>query len=61
MFSPIKGKHKAKLCQLCELNDGDNTKEIDFCYLYHEARKETFKPSSFLSTFKKAGLVPSDP
>jgi hypothetical protein len=61
MFSPIKGKYKDKLYQLCELNDGDNTKKKDFCHLYHEARKETFKPSSFLSAFKKAGLVPFDP
>jgi hypothetical protein len=40
MFSPIKGKYKDKLYQLCELNDGDNTKKKDFCHLYHEARRE---------------------
>jgi hypothetical protein len=61
MFSPIKGKHKDKLYQLCELNDGDNTKKKDFCHLYHEARKETFKPSNFISAFKRAGLVPFNP
>jgi len=61
MFSPIKGKYKDKLYQLCELNDGDNTKKKDFCHLYHEARKETFKPSNFISAFKRAGLVPFNP
>ncbi|CAD0057729.1 unnamed protein product [Aureobasidium pullulans] len=61
MFSPIKGKYKDKLYELCQLNDGEPTKKKDFCRLYHEARKETFKPSNYETAFKKAGLVPFDP
>ena len=61
MFSPIKGKYKDKLYQLCELNNGDPTKKKDFCRLYYEARKETFRPSNFESAFKKASLIPFNP
>ncbi|KAH0209605.1 CENP-B protein, partial [Aureobasidium melanogenum] len=61
MFSPIKGKYKDKLYELCQLNDSEPTKKKDFCRLYHEARKETFKPSNYETAFKKAGLVPFDP
>jgi hypothetical protein len=61
LFSPIKGKYKDKLYQLCELSDSDLTKKKDFCRLYHEARLETFRPSNFVSALKRAGLVPFDP
>jgi hypothetical protein len=60
MFSPIEGKHKDKLYKLCELSDGDPAKEKDFCRLYHEIHEGTFKPSNFVSAFKRAGLVPFD-
>ncbi|THZ14751.1 hypothetical protein D6C89_10019 [Aureobasidium pullulans] len=48
MFSPIKGKCKDKLYQLCELNDGNPTKKKDFCHLYHEARQATNRTTSSL-------------
>ena len=61
MFSPLKGKYKDKLYELCQLNDGDDTKKKYFCHLYHEARQESFHASNIQSAFKKAGLVPYDP
>ncbi|CAD0056301.1 unnamed protein product [Aureobasidium pullulans] len=44
-----------------EATEENPTKKKDFCRLYHEARKETFKPSNYETAFKKAGLVPFDP
>lgn len=61
MFSPIKGKYKDLLYELCQLNDGDPTKKKDFCRLYREAWKAIFKPSNYETVSRKAGHVPIDP
>ncbi|TIA51077.1 hypothetical protein D6C77_08994 [Aureobasidium pullulans] len=53
MFSPIKGKYKDLLYELCQLNDGDPTKKKDFCRLYREAWKAIFKPSNYETALEK--------
>ena len=55
MFSPVKGRFKDKLYELCELNEGNFIKKKDICHLHHDARKGTL--SSWTSNLLLKGLA----